>query len=127
MLPDSSSVWLRLLCNTAKRPLPAPIQEGKTPCKSVNFCADGYLLGSYRIATAPEPNSSRVMSLKSICFDSTANTHEVLLQRANWVPISGRAGAAPALEPQEAYPPARSAALAGYAAAPLIAGRTIIA
>src|ERR1017187_4155991 len=26
---------------------------------------DGYLLGSYRIATAPEPNSSRLTSLKS--------------------------------------------------------------
>ncbi len=32
------------------------------------------------------------------------------------MPISGRAGAAPALEPQEAYPPARSTALAGYVA-----------
>src|SRR5436190_6009105 len=31
---------------------------------------NGYLLGSYRIATAPEPNSSRLTSLKSICFDS---------------------------------------------------------
>src|SRR5690349_5010169 len=30
-------------------------------------------------------------------------------------PITGRAGAALALEPQEAYPPARSTALAGYA------------
>jgi hypothetical protein len=30
---------------------------------------DGYL-GSYRIATAPEPNSSRLTSLKSTCFDS---------------------------------------------------------
>jgi hypothetical protein len=26
---------------------------------------DGYLLGSYRIATAPEPNSSRLKSFKS--------------------------------------------------------------
>ena len=33
----------------------------------------GYLLGSYRIATAPEPNSSRLTSLKSTCFDSPAN------------------------------------------------------
>src|SRR5262249_13580735 len=32
-----------------------------------------YLLGSYRIATAPEPNSSRLMSLKSTGFDSPAN------------------------------------------------------
>src|SRR6516162_4487875 len=32
-----------------------------------------YLLGSYRIATAPEPNSSRLMSFKSTCFDSPAN------------------------------------------------------
>src|SRR4051794_18597080 len=30
--------------------------------------------------------------------------------------ISGRAGAAPALEPQEAYPPARSTASGGYTA-----------
>ena len=34
---------------------------------------DGYLLGSYRIATAPEPNSSRLTSLKSTRFDSPAN------------------------------------------------------
>src|SRR5256885_9904567 len=33
----------------------------------------GYLLGSYRIATAPEPNSSRLTSVKSTCFDSPAN------------------------------------------------------
>src|ERR1051326_317648 len=32
-----------------------------------------YLLGSYRIATAPEPNSSRLTSLKSTRFDSPAN------------------------------------------------------
>src|SRR5262245_4671053 len=34
---------------------------------------DGYLLGSYCIATAPEPNSSRLTSFKSIRFDSPAN------------------------------------------------------
>src|SRR5438876_11685082 len=34
---------------------------------------DGYLLGSYRIATAPEPNSSRLTSVKSTHFDSPAN------------------------------------------------------
>ena len=34
---------------------------------------DGYLLGSYRIATAPEPNSSRLTDFKSTGFDSPAN------------------------------------------------------
>jgi hypothetical protein len=34
---------------------------------------NAYLLGSYRIATAPEPNSSRLTSLKSTRFDSPAN------------------------------------------------------
>src|ERR1019366_9507712 len=34
---------------------------------------DGYLLGSYRIATAPEPNSSWLTSFKSTCLDSPAN------------------------------------------------------
>jgi hypothetical protein len=34
---------------------------------------DGYLLGAYRIATAPEPNSSRLTSFKSTCFESPAN------------------------------------------------------
>src|SRR4029453_7285797 len=33
----------------------------------------GYLLGSYRIATAPELNSSRLTSFKSRRFDSPAN------------------------------------------------------
>src|SRR4030088_2968813 len=32
---------------------------------------NGYLLGSYRIATAPEPNSSRLTSLKSIDLHRT--------------------------------------------------------
>ncbi len=36
--------------------------------------ADGYLLGSYRIATAPEPNSSRLTSFKSRRFYSPVNT-----------------------------------------------------
>jgi hypothetical protein len=42
---------------------------------AITDCAstDGYLLGSYRIATAPEPNSSRLTSFKSIRFDSPAN------------------------------------------------------
>ena len=34
---------------------------------------DGYLIGSYRIATAPEPNSCRLTSFKTTCFDSPAN------------------------------------------------------
>ena len=34
---------------------------------------ESYLLGSYRIATAPEPNSSWLTSFKSTCFDSPAN------------------------------------------------------
>ena len=34
---------------------------------------DGYLLGSYRITTVPEPSSSRLTSFKSTCFDSPAN------------------------------------------------------
>jgi hypothetical protein len=37
------------------------------------FPLDGYLLGSYRIATAPEANSCRLRSFKSIRFDSPAN------------------------------------------------------
>src|SRR5881296_807605 len=41
--------------------------------ESVGFSPDGYLLGSYRIATAPEPNSSRLTSFKSTHFDSPAN------------------------------------------------------
>jgi len=39
----------------------------------VSALPDGYLLGSYRIATAPEPNPSRLTSFKSKCFDSPAN------------------------------------------------------
>src|SRR5260370_32971341 len=34
---------------------------------------DSYLLGSYRIAIAPQPNSSRLTSFKSTCFESPAN------------------------------------------------------
>src|SRR5262245_1128229 len=33
----------------------------------------GYLFGSYRITTAPEPNSSRLASFKSMSFDRPAN------------------------------------------------------
>jgi serine/threonine-protein kinase HipA len=41
--------------------------------RRVDISHDGYLLGSYRIATAPEPNSTRLTSFKSTCFDSPAN------------------------------------------------------
>src|SRR5215210_3743425 len=34
---------------------------------------DGYLLGSYRIATAPEPNARRLTSFRSTYVDSPAN------------------------------------------------------
>src|SRR6266496_4581955 len=37
------------------------------------FDRRGYLFGSYRIATAPEPNSSRLTSFKSTRLDSPAN------------------------------------------------------
>ena len=37
---------------------------------SDNCC---YRLGSYRIATAPEPNSSRLTSFRSTRFDNPAN------------------------------------------------------
>ena len=43
------------------------------------------------------------------------------------MPISGRAGTAPALEPQEAYPPARSTALAGYPAVAMGSGASCYA
>jgi hypothetical protein len=36
--------------------------------------ADAYLLGSYRIAMAPEPNSRRLTSFKSRCLESPATT-----------------------------------------------------
>jgi hypothetical protein len=37
------------------------------------YMPDGYLLGSYRIATTPEPNSNRLTSFKSMRFGSPAN------------------------------------------------------
>jgi hypothetical protein len=37
------------------------------------FQPDGYLLGSYRIATAPESNSTLPMGFKSTCFDNPAS------------------------------------------------------
>src|SRR5262245_24337760 len=42
-------------------------------CDPPEPCGEGYLLGSYCIATAPEPNSSRLTSFKSIRFDIPAN------------------------------------------------------
>jgi len=34
---------------------------------------EGYLLGSYRIAITPEPNSRRLTSLNSTLFDNPAS------------------------------------------------------
>jgi len=39
---------------------------------------DGYVLGSYRIATAPESNSSRLTSFKSTYLDSAAGKPQAL-------------------------------------------------
>ncbi len=50
-----------------------PVSLGKGGQPSLSHKPDGYLLGSYRIATAPEPNSSRLTSFKSTRFDSPAN------------------------------------------------------
>jgi hypothetical protein len=40
---------------------------------SLRYPPDGYRFGSYRDATAPEPNSSRLTSFRPTCFDSPAN------------------------------------------------------
>jgi hypothetical protein len=42
-----------------------------------------YFLGSYRIATAPEANSSRLTSFKSRGFDSPANAKARLTAAAD--------------------------------------------
>jgi hypothetical protein len=44
---------------------------------SRRFQSHAYLLGSYRIATAPERNSSRLTSLESTYFEGS---HDVLLK-----------------------------------------------
>ena len=48
----------------------------------------GYFLGSYRIAIAPELNSSRLTSLKSIRFDSPANNVGPWPASLGWTTIS---------------------------------------
>src|ERR1041384_4122216 len=62
----------RVLCES----LVGPVVDGLPPaplgCHPPNK-PNGYLRGSYCSATAPEPNSSRLTSLKSTCFDSPAN------------------------------------------------------
>ena len=42
-------------------------------CDPPEPAGEGYLLSSYRIATAPERSSTRLTSFKSIRFDSPAN------------------------------------------------------
>src|SRR5262249_1288018 len=52
-----------------------PETDGPRSGGTLRFhCFYVYLLGSYRIATAPEPNSRRLTSRKSIRFDSPANS-----------------------------------------------------
>src|SRR5215475_6410728 len=53
---------------------PAVPDQPALQCAALAMGGDDYLLGSYRIATAPEPNSSRLTSFKSKCFDSPANS-----------------------------------------------------
>src|SRR5688572_27956778 len=65
--------------STFLRQVPRPLQRivrrpvTRTPQHALQTRPYGYLLGSYRIATAPEPNSSRPTSFKSRRFDSPAN------------------------------------------------------
>jgi hypothetical protein len=54
---------------------------------------DGYLLGSYRIATAPEPNSSRLTSFKSTRLDSPANNVGPWPASLNAIRLAGFASA----------------------------------
>src|SRR5207302_1880498 len=57
--------------------LGSPVQESRDQGSMMRPARarkpDGYLLGSYRIATAPDPNYSRLTSFKSTGFDSPAN------------------------------------------------------
>src|SRR5258708_1108787 len=45
----------------------------RDPRRDVRLALAALTVGSYRIATAPEPNSSRLTSFRSTCFDSPAN------------------------------------------------------
>ena len=58
--------------NAGSRPVHLLIRDAVFLAASENSHFS-YLLGSYRIATAPEPNSRRLTNLNSICFDSPAN------------------------------------------------------
>src|SRR5687768_10528173 len=55
-----------------KQPL-AYLLGGKHDLEELGLQSRSLPLGTYRIATAPEANSSRPTSFKSICFDSPAN------------------------------------------------------
>src|SRR5262249_24751668 len=70
--------WWRFLANSfdesasrLRRPL-CIAADGADDTGSIRAIR-GYTRPTYRIATAPEPNSSRLTSLKSTCFDSPAN------------------------------------------------------
>lgn len=54
----------------------SPLLLKKTPPIPVTFAivASYFLLGSYRMATTPEPSSTRPASFRSRGFDSPANS-----------------------------------------------------
>src|ERR1043166_4582823 len=62
---------------------------GRAIVKRLRFacCGEDYLLGSYRIATAPEPNSSWLTSFKSIRFESHRELHATREQSLTRLPL----------------------------------------
>src|SRR4029077_1319938 len=75
--PKSSSDMPKCFRYHAASSALSPLLLKKTPPTPVIFAIVAllavYLLGSYRIPTPPEPNSSRLTSFKSTRFDSPAN------------------------------------------------------
>ena len=76
MIADGNDLWAIFRFPTATRRFPS-LGAHVEACGTSNSLGrdkrDRYLLGSYRIATAPEPNSSRLTSFKSTCLDNSAN------------------------------------------------------
>src|SRR5262249_36916900 len=73
LLPGGGTLQVAAVGQELRPRLPAcpSSRPGAGPVRQPTM--GSYLLGSYRIATAPEPNSNRPTSFKSISFDSPAN------------------------------------------------------